>query len=384
MLYIKIMVIEVNKMKQKIIYDFAELFCGPGGLSLGARLAKVTTGNGNVYSINPVWANDIDESTCKTYARNIHDGNTKNVYCGKVEDVDFKKVPKYDALAFGFPCNDFSLVGEQKGFEGKYGPLYTYGIKAINAHNPKFFIAENVGGLSSANNGQAFKKILHDLENAGKGYELTANLYKFEEYGVPQTRHRIVIVGIRKDLGKAFKVPKQTHTSNYVTAREAIEHPRILPASPNNELTKQSPTVIERLKHIPPGGNAWSESIPKKLRLNVKGAKLSQIYKRLDPNRPSYTVTGSGGGGTHVYHWNEPRALTNRERARIQTFPDTFIFEGSKESVRKQIGMAVPPLGAQIITESVLKTIAGVDYEYVKPNIDHKTSIKELLTVAMM
>ncbi len=76
--------------------------------------------------------------------------------------------------------------------------------------------------------------------------------------------------------------------------------------------------------------------------MNVKGAKISQIYKRLDPNKPAYTVTGSGGGGTHIYHYAEPRALTNRERARLQTFPDTYIFEGSKESVRKQIGMAVP------------------------------------------
>jgi DNA (cytosine-5)-methyltransferase 1 len=82
--------------------------------------------------------------------------------------------------------------------------------------------------------------------------------------------------------------------------------------------------------------------LPKELELNVKGAKISQIYKRLHPEKPSYTVTGSGGGGTHVYHWKENRALTNRERARLQTFPDNFIFHGSKESVRKQIGILKP------------------------------------------
>jgi len=367
---------------QDTVYDFAELFCGPGGLSLGAMNANVTA-RGVTSKVNPVWANDIDENTCKTYARNIHAGKLSHVHCGKVEEIDFKKVPNFDALAFGFPCNDFSLVGEQLGFDGKFGPLYTYGLKAINAKNPVFFIAENVGGLSSANNGQAFKKILHDLENAGKGYELTANLYKFEQYGVPQTRHRIVIVGIRKDLKKQFKVPKPTHTDKYVTARQAIEVPTIKPDAPNNEKTKQSEIVIQRLMHIPAGGNAWHEAVPPKLRLKVKGAKLSQIYKRLDPNKPSYTVTGSGGGGTHVYHWSEPRALTNRERARIQTFPDNFVFEGSKESVRKQIGMAVPPKAAQIIVESILKTLAGIEYNNVEPNIDHKTSIKELLTVAI-
>lgn len=365
------------------IFDFAELFCGPGGLSLGAKNAKLTTPNGLTYKINPVWANDIDKSTCETYALNIHHGDMTKVYCGRIEDVDFTKVPKFNALAFGFPCNDFSLVGEQLGFNGKFGPLYTYGLKAIKANNPVFFIAENVGGLSSANGGQAFKKILHDLEKVGKGYELTANLYRFEKYGVPQTRHRIVIVGIRKDLGKKFKVPKPTHIDNYVTAQEALEKPPIKPDAPNNVLTNQSDVVVERLKYIPPGGNAWHADIPERLQLKVKGAKLSQIYKRLDPNKPSYTVTGSGGGGTHVYHWSEPRALTNRERARIQTFPDHFVFLGSKESVRKQIGMAVPPHGAQIVVEAVLKTIAGVDYAYVDANIDHKTSIKQLLQVAM-
>lgn len=365
-----------------VTYDFAELFCGPGGMSLGVKSAKVVDPKGVTYKINPIWANDVDENTCKTYAMNIHSDNKGSVYCGRVEDVDFEKVPAFRALAFGFPCNDFSLVGEQLGFNGKYGPLYTYGLKAIESHNPDFFIAENVGGLSSANNGQAFKKILHDLERVGKGYELTANLYKFEEYGVPQTRHRIVIVGIRKDIGRIFRVPKPSHLNSYVSSSMAIESPPINSNTPNNELTKQSAIVVDRLRHIPPGGNAWSDSVPEHLRLKVKGARLSQIYKRLDPNKPSYTVTGSGGGGTHVYHWSEPRALTNRERARIQTFPDNFVFVGSKESVRKQIGMAVPPLAAKIIAEAVLKTIVGVKYESVDANIDHKTSIMELLDVA--
>ena len=107
----------------------------------------------------------------------------------------------------------------------------------------------------------------------------------------------------------------------------------------------------------------------------MKGAKISQIYRRLDPNKPSYTVTGSGGGGTHVYHWKENRALTNRERARLQTFPDNFIFEGSKESVRKQIGMAVPVEGAKIIFNAILKTFAKCDYNYIEQN--YKNSNQE-------
>jgi DNA (cytosine-5)-methyltransferase 1 len=105
-------------------------------------------------------------------------------------------------------------------------------------------------------------------------------------------------------------------------------------------------------------------------RLKCERARMSHIYKRLDADQPAYTVTGSGGGGTHVYHWEEHRALTNRERARLQGFPDKFEFQGSKEQVRKQIGMAVPPTGAKIIVEAILKTFAGIKYKYVEPSVN--------------
>ena len=154
------------------------------------------------------------------------------------------------------------------------------------------------------------------------------------------------------------------------SCRHAIEVPPIPDDAPNNELTKMSKQVVERLGYIKPGQNAFTAELPEHLRLNIKGAQISQIYKRLDPEKPSYTVTGSGGGGTHIYHWSEPRALTNRERARLQTFPDTYVFQGSKESVRKQIGMAVPCKGAQIIFEAILKSFAGIEYPYVEANIN--------------
>ena len=195
---------------------------------------------------------------------------------------------------------------------------------------------------------------------------------------MPQYRHRVVIIGIRKDLELEFKVPAPTTPDNYVTAKDAFENPPIAKTATNNEITKQADIVVERLKYIPPGKNAWYDGIPQHLRLNVKGAKMSQIYKRLDPNKPSYTITGSGGGGTHGYHWEEPRALTNRERARIQTFPDDFVFEGSKEEVRKQIGMAVPPRAAKVIIEAVLKTFAGVPYKWTEPTITKGDNTEEI------
>lgn len=188
-------------------------------------------------------------------------------------------------------------------------------------------------------------------------------------------RHRVIIVGIERSFNLKFRVPAPTTLSKYKTVKEALENPPIPKNAFNNEKTVQSQTVVKRLQHILPGQNVWTADIPDELKLNVRGAKLSQIYRRLHPDRPSYTLTGSGGGGTHGYHWDEPRALTNRERARIQTFPDSFIFEGSKESVRKQIGMAVPPKLSEAIFTAILKTFAGIEYDYTSPNIGEDYSL---------
>ena len=348
------------------IFRLGELFCGPGGLALGAITA--TIGNPD-YKIIHQWANDYDKDTCQTYIRNICPDKPESVICGDIRELDFNRlydIGDIDALAFGFPCNDFSVVGEQKGINGKFGPLYSYGIKVLQDKQPQWFLAENVGGLKSANEGSAFERIKADMISAG--YKIYPNLYKFEDYGIPQARHRVIIIGIRNDLPFDFKVPS---TNGYVlkTCREAIDEPPIQENASNNEYTVQSAQVVERLNHIKPGENAFTANLPDHLKLNVRGARISQIYKRLDPSKPAYTVTGSGGGGTHIYHWSEPRALTNRERARLQTFPDNYVFEGSKESVRKQIGMAVPCDGAKIIFEAVLKTFAGVHYESISANI---------------
>lgn len=347
-------------------YRLGELFCGPGGIAWGAMNADIGDPN---YRIVHQWANDYDGNTCKTYTENICKDRPETVYHEDIRKLNMDKLAPIDALAFGFPCNDYSIVGEQKGMNGVYGPLYSYGVKALKKFKPQWFLAENVGGLRNANDGKAFSKILTELRKAG--YTLTPHLYKFEEYGIPQARHRIIIVGIRNDINVTFHVPS---TAPYIgvdnTCRTAIEVPPIPKDAANNERTRQSAIVIKRLEHILPGQNAFTADLPDELKLNIKGARISQIYKRLDPDKPSYTVTGSGGGGTHIYHWSEPRALTNRERARLQTFPDTYIFYGSKESVRKQIGMAVPCKGAKIIFEAILKSFAGIKYEYIDSNID--------------
>lgn len=354
-----------------MVFKLGELFSGPGGLAYGATHTDIGLPD---YRIEHAWANDFDAATCDTYRHNIcHDDKDASVYCGDVKELDISKQNPFfqehpfDAFCFGFPCNDFSRVGEQKGFDGKYGPLYTYGVKVLKEFQPKWFLAENVSGLSSANEGDAFPKILSDFRDCG--YKLYPHLYKFEEYGVPQARHRIIIVGIRNDLPYEFFPPAPTTAEHYVTCQTALENPPIPEDAANNEQPRMTRRVQERLSYIKPGQNAFNADIPEELQLHIKGAKISQIYHRLHPNKPSYTVTGSGGGGTHIYHWSENRALTNRERARLQTFPDDFVFSGTREQVRKQIGMAVPCKGAQQIFEAILKTFAGIEYPYVACNI---------------
>jgi len=347
-------------------YRLGELFCGPGGIAWGATNADVGDPN---YTITHQWANDYDADTCETYRANICPDAPNTVYHEDIRQFDMTRLAPIDALAFGFPCNDYSVVGEQKGMDGIYGPLYSYGVNVLRHFRPQWFLAENVSGLRNANDGKAFAKILKELR--GAGYTITPHLYKFEEYGIPQARHRLIIVGIRDNINVVYRVPS---TAPYAeidnTCRTAIEVPPIPVDALNNELTRQSATVVKRLQHILPGQNAFTADLPEALQLNITGAKISQIYKRLDPTKPAYTVTGSGGGGTHIYHWEEPRALTNRERARLQTFPDTYRFVGSKESVRKQIGMAVPCRGAKIVFESILKSLARIPYESIESNIN--------------
>lgn len=356
-------------------FRMGEFFCGPGGLACGAISARIENPR---FRIAHAWSNDFDQQTCNTYAENICRDQPETVICHDVRTLrlDDPRLTPIDGFAFGFPCNDFSVVGEHKGIDGHYGPLYQYGVAVLRRFQPLWFVAENVGGLASANEGAAFKRILASMKAAG--YRIYPHLYKFEDYGVPQTRHRIIIIGIRRDQPYVFFPPSpDAFEARDNSARAALENPPIPVDAPNNELTAMNQRVVERLRYIRPGQNAFTANLPPHLQLHVRGAKISQIYKRLDPDKPAYTVTGSGGGGTHIYHYAEPRALTNRERARLQTFPDRYYFTGNKESVRKQIGMAVPPRGARIIFEALLRTLAGIDYRHIECNITDEGELRK-------
>lgn len=384
-------------------FRLGEMFCGPGGISMGAQLASAEHEGPSV--IEHGWALDYHEDTVATYRANFPDTDPGAVFRADVREFDLHRVPEHNAFAFGFPCNDFSTIGEHRGLEGSYGGLYTYGLTAMAMNQPDWFLAENVTGLSQANGGRAFGQILAGLRHPGRHvlrvnsesvpdesreqlnkleYEIVAHRYRFEQYGVPQKRHRILIVGIRKDhadRGIHFHVPAPTTPlpQEWKSAGEALA--AIPPYATNNKRRRLHPRVEARVSLIAPGGNAFNTdfSAHPELKLNIRGATLSNIYRRLKRDEPAYTVTGSGGGGTHMYHWDEPRALTNRERARLQTFPDGFVFKGTEQSVRRQVGMAVPPEGVKVIIGAVLKAFDGISYKIVPkgPNIDARKLIHE-------
>ncbi|EXS17955.1 DNA (cytosine-5-)-methyltransferase family protein [Acinetobacter sp. 883425] len=311
-----------------------------------------------------VWANDLSKWACETFRKNIADVIVE----GDIEQIDpyDKNIPDCDIILGGFPCQDFSMIWKQPGLEGERGNLYKSFLRFVDAKKPKVFVAENVKGLLTANKKKAIKQIIEDFEAICPGYYVQAKLYNFAEYGVPQLRERVLIVGIRVDTGFDFKHPAPTHGQDstkglkpFVTAGEAVKD---IPANAtNNELLRISPKTVDMLNLIPPGGNFTD--IPKGHPLYVKGM-ISHVYRRMHPDEPSKTIIAAGGGGTWGYHYPEPRAFTNRERARIQSFPDNFEFIGTTTEVRRQIGNAVPPQGVYELAKTILPIFSN-SYEKV-------------------
>ena len=183
-------------------------------------------------------------------------------------------------------------------------------------------------------------------------------LYNFADFGVPQFRERVIIVGVRMDTGFNFEHPASICGNKgilrHFTAGEALKG--VEKALYNNEPVPCRPSTVERLKLIPAGGNF--ADIPKDSPHYVKGM-ISHVYRRIHPDRPSATIIAAGGGGTWGYHYPEPRPLTNRERARLQSFPDDFVFEGSREEVRRQIGNAVSPEGILDLVANLIPLFEG-------------------------
>jgi DNA (cytosine-5)-methyltransferase 1 len=334
------------------------LFSGCGGMDLPFHKA----------GFKVVWAIDSNKYACKTFSRNIADV----IINDSIENIDIAQVPEAEICIGGFPCQDFSLIWKRPGLEGTRGNLYTYFLDFVNKKKPKAFVAENVKGLLSANNYQAIKQIISDFESIAPGYLVKPKLYNFADYGVPQFRQRVLLVGIRMDTGFNFVHPQPEYGQNrkkpYRTAGEALKN--VEAVLDNNKHHKIQTRTVEILNRIKPGGNF--SDIPKDSPYYVKGM-ISHIYRRIHPDKPSSTIIAGGGGGTWGYHYLEPRSLTNRERARLQTFPDDFVFEGSTTEVRRQIGNAVPPQGIAGVVEALIPLFKG-DY----PQVDLYEMSKKL------
>lgn len=329
--------------KPKIV----SIFSGCGGLDLGFYLEGYKT----------VWANDFSEWACASF-RNYFGDVIIHEDITKIDPFTDTSIPECDIVLGGFPCQDFSIIWKQPGLDGKRGGLYRHFLDFVAAKKPKVFVAENVKGLLSANKNKAIETIIRDFEAISPEYMVKPHLYNFADYGVPQYRERLLIVGIRIDTGFDFKHPLPTHgegrANPYVTAGKALEG--ALDVEFNNEKINCADKTTRMLKKISEGGNF--ADIPKDDPLYVKGM-ISHVYRRIHRNEPAKTIIAAGGGGTWGYHYPDPRPLTNRERARLQSFPDDFEFKGNKTEVRRQIGNAVPPEGVRPLARRLLPLFEG-------------------------
>lgn len=331
------------KKKKNDAVTAVSLFSGCGGMDFGFYQE----------GFNILWANDFEPKACATYTKNIG----AHIICGDITSIDYSKIPVSDLILGGFPCQDFSMIWKREGINSERGNLYRNFVDIVSQKNPLMFVAENVKGLLTANGKKAIKQIISDFSETGEmGYNTEAYLINFADYGVAQVRERVLIIGVRKDIKKKFQIPSPTHIpKNYLSSKKALEN--VGQVKFNNEHQKISPSTIEKLKLIPPGGNFTD--IPKDSPHYVKGM-ISHVYRRLHPDKPSTTIIAAGGGGTWGYHYSENRPLTNRERARLFGYPDDFEFTGTISEVRKQIGNSVPPSGIKPFAHAIKEFILEI------------------------
>jgi len=299
------------------------LFSGAGGLDFGI----VQAGN------EVIWANDIDKDAVATYARNIG----SHIICADIKNIEIADIPISDVIVGGFPCQGFSQANLLRTVEDERNQLYKFFLKAVELKHPKFFIAENVRGILSIDNGSAIKKIISDFMNAG--YIVSATLINLADYGIPQSRQRVFIIGQRKDLGEKMLLifPKKTNGKDgkpmpWISIKAAIDHYPD-PDKPN-----------EYYNHI----YSQYKVEPR----NFTGHRVT------DPDKPSPTILARGngkGGVCAIPHYNGKRRLTIRESAAIQSFPDDFEFIGQMNSCYRQIGNAVPVKFANLLGQELLR-----------------------------
>lgn len=308
---------------KKSSMTFVDIFCGAGGLSKGLELA----------GLQGVCGLDFFNEACMTYKRNFnHPIINADVKIAENKKILYETVKAelkgktLDVVAGGFPCQGFSMSGKRI-VEDPRNSLYKDLLEIVNELKPNFVICENVTGLRSMLNGEVEKKIVSDFEEIG--YEMNVTVLCAADYYTPQKRERVIFIGNRKGL-KNYHPKPLLSPSEYVTTGQAIEDLMNHPTDEyfNHVPTKHSEDMAKRIMETPEGKSLY------------KG--YSDAWKKCPWNEPSCTIKENHGGVN--LHPKLPRVLTAREMARLQSFPDDFIFEGKKGKQLVQIGNAVPPL----------------------------------------
>lgn len=302
-------------------FSVVSLFAGCGGMDLGFEGGFQVLGNKykkNKFKVS--WANDIDQNACKTFrsyfGHKIVCGDITQILNGKENQTLLFDIPMpetADVVIGGFPCQDFSHAGKRQGFATKRGTLYLSMVEVVKRTGPMVFVAENVKGLLTMNKGEALKTVIKDFEDLG--YHVVPKLYLAADYGVPQMRERVLIVGTRKDKLPPFIHPEPPlNKDGHVSVRTAIAD-------------------LEEVEEGAVPNHCWSKAKKNK----------GQGNNTIKSSKPAPTMRAEHHGNIE-FHWNGERRLSAREAARIQTFPDDMIFEPSTSSAYKQIGNAVPPV----------------------------------------
>jgi len=301
-------------------FRVVSLFSGCGGMDLGFRGGFTIFGS--TYEKLPfdiIWANDISEPACKTYRKNLGE----HIICDDIwKLIESNFIPKADVVIGGFPCQDISINGKGAGVNGNTrSGLYRAMIKVVSRCNPRVFVAENVKALLQRNNRESLARVVSDFSELG--YNLSYNLYLAADYGVPQMRERIFIVGTRQGV-KPFHHPWSVMPrADWRTSKFAIGDLEGLPESEENN-------------HI------WSRA----------ERSPEQGDRHIKADQPSDTIRAECHGNIQ-YHYALPRRLSMREAARIQSFPDNFIFACKLRETERQVGNAVPPILAWHIAKAV-------------------------------
>jgi DNA (cytosine-5)-methyltransferase 1 len=304
--------------------NVVSLFSGAGGLDLGLIQAGHEV----------IWANDIDADSCETYKANIGD----HITCIDISKIKLEQIPDCDVIVGGFPCQGFSMANMLRTVDDERNKLYRQFYRIIKNKKPSYFLAENVRGILSLDSGNVIKKIVKDFSDAG--YRVKYRSFNMADFGVPQTRVRVIIAGTRTDLSEEmdFQFPEPTHEkTNWVSISKALKG---VP-EPDEEKSKLKNHIYSKYKVT---------------NRNFTG------HRATDPNKPSPTILARGngkGGVCAIQHPKNHRRMSVRESALVQTFPLDFEFVGSMGSMYRQVGNAVPVLFGQKLGEK-LKELESV------------------------